>query len=112
MPAACPGTAGRAGTPTGACCSMNATCRQVDADRPIVLSKDMPVSSRPSSGTVFHSLQATSHALQPMQTDVSVKNPMRGGCSPHPARSAGSAPPVRPGRSVLLNLTPPCQSRR
>ncbi len=29
------------------------------------------------SGTSFHSLQATSHALQPMQIDVSVKNPTR-----------------------------------
>ena len=35
--------------------------------------------SRPSSGTSFHSLQATSHALQPMQTDVSVKKPTRSG---------------------------------
>jgi hypothetical protein len=39
----------------------------------------MPVNSRPSSGTSFHSLQATSQALQPMQTEVSVKNPIRGG---------------------------------
>ena len=29
-------------------------------------------------GIWFHSLQATSHALQPMHTDVSVKKPMRG----------------------------------
>jgi hypothetical protein len=35
----------------------------------------------PSSGTAFQVLQATSHALHPMQTDVSVKNPTRGGCS-------------------------------
>ena len=34
-----------------------------------------------SIGSVFHSLQATSHALQPMHTDVSVKKPTRGGCS-------------------------------
>ena len=33
--------------------------------------------SRPSSGTSFHSLQATSHALQPMHTEVSVKKPTR-----------------------------------
>ena len=58
---------------------MKATCRQVEADRPIVLSNDMPVSVSPSSGTPFHSLQATSQALQPMQTDVSVKKPIRGG---------------------------------
>ncbi len=61
---------------------MKATCRQVSAPRPIVLSYDIPVSVRPSSGTLFHSLQATSQALQPMQTDVSVKNPIRGGWSP------------------------------
>ena len=67
------------GPPSGASCSMNATCRQVEADRPIVLSKDMPVRLSPSSGTAFHSLQATSQALQPMQTEVSVKNPIRGG---------------------------------
>src|ERR1700730_8338810 len=41
----------------------------------------MPVKLRPSSGTSFHSLQATSHALQPMQTEVSVKNPIRGWAS-------------------------------
>ena len=56
-----------------------------------VLSNDMPSRFRPSSGTAFHSLQATSHALQPMQTEVSVKNPTRGGCSRWPASAAGSA---------------------
>jgi hypothetical protein len=30
------------------------------------------------SGTWFHSLQATSQALQPMHSDVSVKKPIRG----------------------------------
>src|SRR5438067_4532817 len=60
-------------------CSMNATCRQVSAPSPTVLSYDIPVRFRPSSGTWFHSLQATSQALQPMQTEVSVKNPIRGG---------------------------------
>jgi hypothetical protein len=44
-----------------------------------VLSKELPLScSGPSSGTRFHSLQATSQALQPMQTEVSVKKPTRG----------------------------------
>ena len=43
-----------------------------------MLSYDSPVHSSPSSGIRFHSLQATSQALQPMQTDVSVKKPMRG----------------------------------
>jgi hypothetical protein len=41
----------------------------------------MPSRSNPSSGTSFHCLQATSHALQPMQIEVSVKNPLRGGWS-------------------------------
>ena len=36
---------------------------------------------KPSSGTSFHSLQATSHALHPMQMLVSVKNPLRAGGS-------------------------------
>src|SRR3954447_26918487 len=35
----------------------------------------MPVRVRWSAGNPFHSLQATSHALQPMQSVVSVKNP-------------------------------------
>ena len=35
----------------------------------------------PSPGTSFQVLHATSHALQPMHTEVSVKNPTRGGCS-------------------------------
>src|SRR5665811_714386 len=62
-------------------CSMNATCRQVLAPSEPVLSYDRPRKSMPSSGTLFHSLQATSQALQPMQTVVSVKNPSRGGWS-------------------------------
>jgi hypothetical protein len=62
-------------------CSMNATWRQAEAPRPPVLSYDIPVRVNPSSGTSFHSLQATSQALQPMHTEVSVKNPIRGGCS-------------------------------
>src|SRR5215203_4922929 len=55
--------------------SMNETCRQVEAPRAAVLSYDMPVKSRPSSGSWFHSLQATSQALQPMQIVLSVKKP-------------------------------------
>src|SRR4051812_18420369 len=68
----------RSTEPTLAGFSMNATCRQVSALRPPVLSKELPVKFRPSSGTAFHSLHATSHALQPMQTLVSVKKPIRG----------------------------------
>ncbi len=73
-----PGPSAPSVTLTGRCCSMNATCRHVSAPSPTELSYDIPVSARPSSGTWFHSLHATSHALQPMHTDVSVKNPIRG----------------------------------
>src|SRR3954451_16311930 len=59
-------------------CSMNATWRHVSAPRSIVLSYDIPVKPCSDSGMSFHSLHATSHALQPMHSDVSVKNPMRG----------------------------------
>src|SRR5882757_5149354 len=62
-------------------CSMKATCRHEFALSEPVLSNDIPSRLYPSSGTSFHSLQATSHALQPMHTDVSVKKPTRGGCS-------------------------------
>jgi hypothetical protein len=72
---------------------MNATCRHEFADRPPVLSYDWPSRSNPSSGTAFHSLQATSHALHPMHTDVSVKKPIRGGASTKPASVAGSSGP-------------------
>src|SRR3954465_9214249 len=50
--------------------STNAPCRHVFAASSVVLSYERPVQLRPSSGTRFHSLQATSHALHPMQTDV------------------------------------------
>src|SRR5690242_11240254 len=56
-------------------CSMNATCRQVEAPSAPVLSYDEPSRLNPSSGTPFHSLHATSHALHPMQIVVSVKKP-------------------------------------
>src|SRR3954471_20708458 len=69
-------------------CSMNATCRQELAPSCPVLSYDMPdspmtsrVPCASSIGRVFPSLQATSQALQPMHTDVSVKNPTRAGWS-------------------------------
>jgi hypothetical protein len=32
--------------------------------------------------------------LHPMHTDVSVKNPIRGGWSGYPERAAGSSPPA------------------
>src|SRR5437764_5426811 len=65
-------------SPDGVDCSMNATCRQVLASSAPVLSNDIPSRFSPSSGTLFHSLQATSHALHPIQTLVSVKKPIRG----------------------------------
>src|ERR1043166_3928867 len=52
---------------SGSFCSTKATCRQVFAPSSDVLSYDSPVQTIPSSGTRFHSLQATSQALQPMQ---------------------------------------------
>src|SRR3954454_12240240 len=78
---------------SGLRCSMKATCRQVSAPRPTVLSYDIPVNFRPSSGTWFHSLQATSQALQPMHTEVSVKKPIRGGWFSYPSTADGSASP-------------------
>src|SRR5438105_7292423 len=62
---------------SGSFCSTKATCRHVFAPSSEVLSYDSPVQTSPSSGTRFHSLHATSQALQPMQTDVSVKKPTR-----------------------------------
>ena len=55
--------------------SMKLTCRHVEASRLIVLSYEFPLKTKPSSGNWFHCLHATSHALQPMQMLVSVKNP-------------------------------------
>ena len=73
---------------------MNATWRQVLAPSATVLSYDMPVSSRsPSRGLAFHSLHATSQALQPMQMEVSVKNPLRASCVCHLASVVGSVGP-------------------
>src|SRR3954468_16697898 len=68
-------------TPSGSFCSTNATCRHVSAPRPPVWSYDFPCQRIPSSGTWFHSLQATSQALQPMHSVVSVKNPTLGRAS-------------------------------
>src|SRR5437879_2976463 len=57
--------------------STNATCRHVDAPRVEVLSYDIAVNTKPSSGSWFHCLHATSQALHPIQMVVSVKNPFR-----------------------------------
>ena len=65
----------RSDFPSGRSCSRKMTCRQVDAPRWPVLSYEFPDQVNPSSGTSFHSLHATSQALQPMQTLGSVKKP-------------------------------------
>ena len=80
-PVGVPANAGIVVSPSGRGCSMNATCRHEFAVSPPVLSNDVPSRLNPSSGMRFHSLHATSHALHPMHTLVSVKNPMRGGAS-------------------------------
>jgi len=55
--------------------SMNFTWRQVWPSRVPVLSRLSPRNPSGLLGSWFHSLHATSQALQPMQTLVSVKNP-------------------------------------
>src|SRR5205814_5175441 len=65
-------------------CSMNFTWRQWMPSSRRVLSYESPESVlRPPlvAGSWFHSLHATSHALHPMHTVVSVKNPMGSGIS-------------------------------
>src|SRR5947199_5668003 len=51
---------------SGFSCSMKATCRHVSELSSPVLSYEWPVHSCPSCGMRFHSLHATSQALQPM----------------------------------------------
>src|SRR3954452_3597470 len=58
---------------TGFGFSTKATCRQVSAPSALVLSYDVPVKPMRSAGSSFHSLQAPSQALQPIQIEVSVK---------------------------------------
>src|SRR2546423_9655766 len=60
-------------------CSMNLTWRYDVPDSSMVLSYEFPdmrkCSASSSAGSWFHSLHATSHALQPMHSVVSVKKP-------------------------------------
>src|SRR3954471_3714752 len=56
--------------------SRKLTWRQVEEPRRSELSYDIPVKRNPSAGSWFHCLQATSQALQPMQSVVSVKKPL------------------------------------
>src|SRR3954453_19375273 len=62
--------------PARASRSTNFTWRYVECPRARVLSYDSPLQTKPSSGTSFHSLQATSHALHPMQSVESVRKPV------------------------------------
>src|SRR4029077_18734595 len=57
-------------------CSMNCTCLQFCASSWPVLSYESAVNFAGSPCSWFHSLHATSNALQPMQIDVSVKKPI------------------------------------
>src|SRR5438045_7880277 len=86
-------------------CSTNATCRHEFAPSVDVLSYDSPVQTSPSSGITFHSLHATSQALQPMQIDVSVKKPMRG-CASGPYVSGHAAGEPVGCASVLTSFAP------
>src|SRR5436853_4119721 len=92
-------------TNNGLSCSMKATCRHELAPSSLVLSYDSPVQTRPSSGITFHSLHATSHALQPMQIDVSVKKPRRGFVSSPYVSAQPSGSPVM-SASVANSLIP------
>src|SRR3954470_23391627 len=62
--------------PACGCRSTNLTCRYVECPSARVLSYESPLPTKPSSGTSFHSLHATSHALQPMQRVESVRKPV------------------------------------
>ena len=68
--------------------STNFTWRQVEWPRAVVLSYDSPLHAKPSPGTSFHSLHATSHALQPMHSVESVRNAVVGIRTAAPAHDA------------------------
>src|SRR5436305_14740793 len=93
-------------TRSGFSCSMKATWRQVFAPSSDVLSYDSPVHTWPSCGMRFHSLHATSHALQPMQTDVSVKKPTRS-CFSSPYASQPAGEPVGCIKLLTSCASPP-----
>src|SRR5206468_13090945 len=82
-------------------CSMNCTCRQFCASSWPVLSYESAVNFAGSPWSWFHSLHATSQALQPMQIDVSVKNPIgfswNAATARTPAQSRGFAAETRSG---------------
>ncbi len=88
--------------------STKATCRQVEAPSCPVLSKLIPVKAKPSSGSWFHCLHATSHALQPMQSVVSVKKPHCSIARPlsAPPRRIGLGPSRLDGRPAAHGPDP------
>src|SRR5436190_2907749 len=94
-------------TRCGSVCSTNATWRHVLAPSSEVLSYDSPVQTSPSSGTRFHSLQATSQALQPMQTEVSVKKPTRSLASSPYVSGHAAGVPVGSARLAISLLPQP-----
>src|SRR6478672_9229397 len=60
-----------------------------------------PVGHTSRQAAFVQCLHATSHALQPMQIEVSVKNPLRGGGAAHPACRAGSVDPNGCGLVIM-----------
>src|SRR5262245_56542126 len=89
-------------------CSTNLTWRKVVPESETVLSYELPDSRKcsgsSSAGSWFHSLQATSHALQPMHSVVSVKKPT--GCPLWNATGPAGVPvpvvsTVEPGTGAL-----------
>src|SRR5215212_149975 len=91
------------GACSGSFCSTKATWRQEFAPSVEVLSYDSPVQTSPSSGTRFHSLQATSQALQPMQIEVSVKKPIRSFASSPYVSGQAAGVPVDCASSLMLS---------
>src|SRR3954471_12276339 len=88
-------------TRSTSCCpsatdSTKRTCRHVDApSEPVESYEPRLPNTEPSAGRSFHCLHATSHALQPMHTVVSVKKPMRSAAGSWMAISVKPGPPRR-----------------
>src|SRR3954452_15242880 len=81
--------------------STKRTCRHVDAlNEPVESYEPRLPKPPPSAGRSFHCLHATSHALQPMHTVVSVKKPIRAAAGRSTAISVNG--PLRPGVPRLL----------
>src|SRR5207249_1947746 len=86
-------------------CSMNCTCRQFCASSWPVLSKESARNCGLLPSSWFHSLHATSQALQPMRLDVRQdRQPARLGLPAERARHARERPARRTARAVELAL--------